>query len=51
MADKHNRLDSQFSIVSAFWGPLMPEHVLTGTLTNDDGELYKITITVERHSL
>ena len=36
MADKHNRLDSQFSIVSAFWQPEMPEHFLTGTLTNND---------------
>jgi hypothetical protein len=36
MADKHDRLDSQFSIVSAFWEPQTPEHVLTGTLTNDD---------------
>ena len=36
MADKHDRLDSHFSIVSAFWEPKRPETVLTGTLTNDD---------------
>jgi hypothetical protein len=36
MADKHNRLDSQFSIVGAFWEPQTPDHVLTGTLSNND---------------
>jgi len=39
MADKHDRLDSQFSVVSAFWQPETPEHVLTGTLSNDGESL------------
>ncbi|WP_158824122.1 HEPN domain-containing protein [Granulicella sp. S156] len=39
MSDKHNRLDSQFSLVSAFWEPHSPEVVLTGTLSNDDNGL------------
>src|ERR1700722_20295167 len=32
MADKHQRLDSQFSIVGAFWKPEATEVVLSGTL-------------------
>jgi hypothetical protein len=39
MSDKHNRLDSQFSLVSAFWEPQSPDNALTGTLTNDDDGL------------
>jgi hypothetical protein len=39
MAEKHDRLDSQFSIVSAFWEPQAPKTILPGTLTNDDDGL------------
>ncbi len=39
MTNEHDRLDSRFSIVSAFWKPQIPQHVLTGTLTNDDDGL------------
>jgi hypothetical protein len=36
MADEHNRLDSAFSIVGAFWEPETAEAVQTGTLTADE---------------
>jgi hypothetical protein len=36
MAEKHDKLDSRFSIVSAFWQPHSPDEVLTGTLTSSD---------------
>lgn len=36
MADEHNRLDSQFSIVGAFWAPEKSDMVRTGTLTADE---------------
>lgn len=37
MSDEHNRLDSQFSVVGAFWAPETTEAVQTGTLTADEG--------------
>jgi hypothetical protein len=36
MADKHIRLDSQFSVVSAFWSPDATDLVHTGTLAIDE---------------
>ena len=39
MSDKHDRLESQFSLVSAFWEPEFPDNPLTGTLVNDDDGL------------
>ncbi len=39
MADEHNRLDSQFSIVGAFWPPETAVAVQTGTLTADEREI------------
>lgn len=36
MAEKHEKLDSRFSIVAAFWHPHSPEQVLTGTLTSSE---------------
>ena len=36
MADEHNRLDSKFSIVGAFWAPESTDAVQTGTLTADE---------------
>jgi len=39
MSDKHNRLESQFNLVSAFWEPEFPDNPLTGTLVNDDDGL------------
>ena len=36
MADKRIRLDSQFSIVCAFWAPDATDDVYTGTLTVDE---------------
>src|SRR5579872_5709398 len=36
MANEHNRLDSKFSIVGAFWVPEMTDAVQTGTLTADE---------------
>ena len=36
MADKHIRIDSQFSTVSAFWKPESPEIVQTGNLAVDE---------------
>lgn len=39
MSDKHNRLDSKFSLVSAFWEPGFHGNPLTGTLINDDAGL------------
>ena len=35
MADEHNRLDSKFSVVGAFWAPETTDAVQTGTLTAD----------------
>jgi hypothetical protein len=39
MSDKHNRLDSKFNLVSAFWEPGFHDNPLTGTLINDDAGL------------
>ncbi len=39
MSNKQNRLDSQFSLISAFWEPQSPDNVVTGILTNDDDGL------------
>jgi hypothetical protein len=39
MADKHIRLDSQFSEVGAFWSPEAPNLVSTGTLTVDERDI------------
>ena len=36
MAEKHDKLDSRFSIISAFWQPQTPAEVMTGTLTSSD---------------
>jgi hypothetical protein len=39
MTDEHNRLDSQFAVVGAFWPPDKEDAVLTGTLTVDDKDV------------
>jgi hypothetical protein len=39
MADEHNRLDSKYSIIGAFWPPEKTKTVQTGTLTSDEGGL------------
>ena len=39
MADKHLRLDSQYSIVGAFWAPGTNEIVQTGTLVLNEKEI------------
>ncbi len=39
MSDKHNRLDSKFNLVIAFWEPEFHDNPLTGTLINDDAGL------------
>jgi len=36
MADEHNRVDSEFSAVGAFWRPETSDAVQTGTLTSDE---------------
>src|SRR5260370_2430740 len=36
MGDKHQRLNSQFSTVCAFWKPDVIDDVYTGTLTVDE---------------
>jgi ApeA N-terminal domain 1 len=36
MADEHNRLDSQFNVVGAFWAPETIGTVQTGTLTSNE---------------
>jgi HEPN superfamily Apea-like protein/ApeA-like protein len=43
MTDKHIRLDSQFSVVSAFWAPDATDIVYTGTLTVDERSIKFIT--------
>jgi len=39
MPDEHNRLDSQFILIGAFWAPEAIEKVRTGTLTSDEREI------------
>jgi ApeA N-terminal domain 1 len=39
MADKQLIVDSEFSIVSAFWEPQAPETVYSGTLTADEKDI------------
>jgi hypothetical protein len=39
MAEEHNRLDSQFNVVGAFWAPETIENVRTGTLRADEREI------------
>jgi hypothetical protein len=39
MANASNRLDSQFSLVGAFWAPDAPEDIRTGTLVADGGSI------------
>src|SRR5208282_1244532 len=39
MRDEHNRLDSQFSVVGAFWAAEASAAVQTGTLTSDEDDI------------
>jgi len=39
MAEEHNRLDSQFNVVGAFWAPETIEAVRTGTLASDERDI------------
>jgi hypothetical protein len=38
-AEDHDGLNSEFSLIGAFWEPETPESVLTGTLTSNNGEI------------
>ena len=37
------RLDSQFSMIGAFWSPETPDTIMTGTLVSDEREINFIT--------
>jgi len=39
MSDEHNRLDSKFKVVGAFWAPEIFAVVQTGTVTSDEDEI------------
>jgi hypothetical protein len=43
MAEKHDRLNSKFSSVAAFWKPDTADEVATGTLTIDDEGIHFVT--------
>lgn len=51
MADKYNRVDSQFSIIGAFWAPDSHADCATGTLTSDERHLTLTTAPVYKRQL